>query len=308
MSFQFTLRLVLIVLQNVSFALLVGALITRSWLIDVQSEPILRCVRHLNRTAWLSSLTTLLSSIGVLWIHCATVTRVELMVGWAAIPSVLMETAFGFAWLAGTASMLVVLASQFVRPQTQRASTAVVYLCVGGTALARSNVSHAVEAGQLSFRVWVDFLHLMSISVWAGVVMVTATFLFPTLLRAHNSDSRLSVSLLQSLSNSATVALVVLLASGAYNAWRNVDTPLNLVGTAYGTLLLVKLAFVLLAVSLGAYARTMVMPEIVALAKSMKHHEHAIWLRRLHRILILESTILFAVFFVAALLVSSALP
>jgi putative copper export protein len=73
-------------------------------------------------------------------------------------------------------------------------------------------------------------------------------------------------------------------------------------------LLLVKLAFVLLAVSLGAYARTMVMPEIVALAKSMKHHEHAIWLRRLHRIHILESTILFAVFFVAALLVSSALP
>jgi putative copper resistance protein D len=117
-----------------------------------------------------------------------------------------------------------------------------------------------------------------------------------------------SASFVQSLSDAATYALFVLFSTGAYNGWRGVNAPSNLLESTYGQLLLLKLALVLIAAALGGHNRFFEMPKLMSALRSPSATEPTGLLRRFGLVLHVESIVLAGVVLVAAVLVSSPLP
>lgn len=118
----------------------------------------------------------------------------------------------------------------------------------------RATFGHAASDGESSFREFVQFLHLSAIAVWAGGVAIAGLTVVPHL--AGRSDSEELVQFARRLSRTVTVALVLVVLSGAYNTWRGFGGSLMpLPRTAWGQVLILKIIVVLLALSCGGRVR-----------------------------------------------------
>nr|WP_230965052.1 CopD family protein [Burkholderia stagnalis] len=155
---------------------------------------------------------------------------------------------------------------------------------------------------------WIDWLHLLAISTWVGIVFVTAGVVMPRLLAAPRGEAPAGAAFVQSLSDAATAALVVLFVTGAYNGWRGVNTSANLFDSAYGQVLLAKLALVLLAAALGGHNRFFGMPKLLAALSHASGNAPGGPLRHFNVVLRVESVVLAGVLAAAAVLASSPLP
>jgi putative copper resistance protein D len=110
----------------------------------------------------------------------------------------------------------------------------------------------------------------------------------------------------QTLSSVATGALAVVIGSGLFNAWRGIASAANLIGSAYGTTLVVKVALVLIAFALGGFNRLQAMPRLLTALRAPA--DHSSLPRRFVQVLRIEAVVLFAALMAAALLRSSPLP
>ncbi|NIE58513.1 MULTISPECIES: CopD family protein [unclassified Burkholderia] len=302
------LRLVSVALQNAGFAVVVGALLGRHWLARGASAWQHGIGRRLAATLRIASVVSLAASITAFWAHCALMSEVSLLEAGPAVCSMLAGTGFGHAWLAGAVFMLVVVVLSFVRHANDMRLPFAMWAALACVALARSNGGHPVDAGLFSVPVWIDWLHLLAISAWVGLVLVTAFGVMPRLVAMPASERTTGASFVQSLSDASTYALIVLFATGAYNGWRGVDTPANLLASAYGQILLLKLALVLIAAALGGHNRFFGMPTLLAALKDPAAAIPVGSLKRFGTVLRIEALVLGGVLTVAAVLVSSALP
>jgi putative copper resistance protein D len=301
------LRLVAVAVQNVGFAVIVGALLSNQWLGRGASVWQSNVGRRLAVTLRVASIVSLLASALSFWTHCALMSDSTLLDAGPAVWSMLAETGFGHAWLVGAVFTLCIVVLSLRRsPNTTRFSFAV-WGALAVVALARSNGGHPVDAGLFSLPVWADWLHLLAISAWVGLVLVTTYVVMPRLLDAPGSELQNSASFVQSLSDAATYALIVLFSTGAYNGWRGVNTPVNLLESTYGQVLLLKLALVLVAAALGGHNRLFEMPKLLSALKNPSA-DFSGPLRRFGVVLHVEAIVLAGVLMVAAVLVSSPLP
>lgn len=302
------LRLGAVAIQNAGFAVVVGALLGRRWLARGASAWQHGVGRRLVATLRIASVVSLLASVTAFWAHCALMSEVSLLDAGPAVCSMLAGTGFGHAWLAGTAFMLVVVLLSFAGRANDTRFPFAMAAALAGVALARSNGGHPVDAGLFSVPVWIDWLHLLAISVWIGLVLVTAFGVMPRLARMPESERMTGAAFVQSLSDASTCALIVLFATGAYNGWRGVETPVNLFASTYGQILLLKLALVLLAAMLGAHNRFFGMPTLLRALRDPAAAMPAHALKRFCTVLRVEAVVLGGVLMAAAVLVSSALP
>ncbi|GAA3011754.1 copper resistance CopC/CopD family protein [Streptomyces fulvorobeus] len=115
-------------------------------------------------------------------------------------------------------------------------------LAVGGTVVAAgiagtwALAEHASTGIQPGIAMPVDVLHLLAAAAWLGGLAA----LLVALYRTPSVDS----SAVRRFSRVAFVSVVVLAATGIYQSWRQVGSWSALTGTAYGQLLLVKVALV----------------------------------------------------------------
>jgi len=151
-------------------------------------------------------------------------------------------------------------------------------------------------------------VHLLAISVWVGLVYVAAFIVFPRIGEAPLADHINGANYVQALSDAATFALVALFITGAYNGWRGVGSPENLLGATYGKLLLLKLALVLVAAALGGHNRLFAMPKLLEALRLTTSTGGIHASKRFTTVLRIEAVVLAAVLVVAAVLVASALP
>jgi putative copper resistance protein D len=307
-GFLGVLRLTLVALQNISFAALVGALICDRWLVRRTSHWQASVSKRLMLTARLACLASLLSSVAAFWTHCALMSESTLAEAGPAVYSMLRETGYGHAWLAGAVFILGALIPLSLPASARTRLMPVTWLCIAGAALGRSNTGHSVETGFFSLPVWADWIHLLAISVWVGLVVATSYVVAPRLLSAGETDRENGASFIQSLSDTATVALLVLFATGAYNGWRSVETPAGFVASGYGQILMLKVGLVLVAAALGGHNRFFELPRLLASLKAGSMREAAPALKRFSTVLHVESIVLVAVLVAAAVLVSSPLP
>ncbi|HDR8858973.1 TPA: CopD family protein [Burkholderia territorii] len=302
------LRLVAVAIQNTGFAVVVGALLGSHWLARGESAWQHGIARRLVATLRIASVVSLLASIVAFWAHCALMSDVSMLDAGPAVCSMLAGTGFGHAWLAGAVFASVVVLLSLIRDANDTRFPFAMWAALAGVALARSNGGHPVDAGWFSVSVWVDWLHLLAISAWVGLVFVTAFGVMPRLAGMPARERTTGASFFQSLSDASTYALIVLFATGAYNGWRGVDTPANLLASTYGQILLFKLALVLIAAALGGHNRFFEMPKLLAALKDPDAATPAGPLRRFGAVLRIEAVVLAGVLMVAAVLVSSALP
>ncbi|WP_175965537.1 CopD family protein [Burkholderia sp. BCC0322] len=302
------LRLVSVAIQNAGFAVIVGALLGSHWLARGASAWQHGIGRRLVATLRIASVISLAASITAFWAHCALMSEVSLLDVGPAVCAMLAGTGFGHAWLAGAVFMAVVVALSFLTHANVMRSRLAIWAALTSVALARSNGGHPVDAGLFSVPVWIDWLHLLAISAWVGLVLVTAFGVMPRFAAMPASERMTGASFVQSLSDASTCALIVLFATGAYNGWRGVDTPANLLASTYGQILLLKLALVLIAAALGGHNRFLGMPNLLAALKDPAASMPVGLLQRFGTVLRIEAVVLGGVLMVAAVLVSSALP
>ncbi|AWV03103.1 copper resistance protein CopD [Burkholderia sp. JP2-270] len=302
------LRLVSVAIQNAGFAVIVGALLGSHWLARGASAWQHGIGRRLVATLRIASVVSLLASVTAFWAHCALMSEVSMLDAGPSVRAMLVGTGFGHAWLASAVFMVVVVLLSFIRHANDTRFPFTMWAALACVALARSNGGHPVDAGLFSVPVWVDWLHLLAISAWVGLVLVTAFGVMSRLVGMPTSERATGASFVQSLSDASTYALIVLFATGAYNGWRGVDTSANLLASTYGQILLLKFALVLTAAALGGHNRLFGMPKLLAALKDPSAAMPAGPLRRFGAVLRIEAVVLAGVLMVAAVLVSSALP
>ncbi|KFX64453.1 copper resistance D family protein [Paraburkholderia fungorum] len=302
------LRLAFVALQNLSFAVAVGVMLSDRWLARRKSPWQVGVSQRLVSALRIASVGALLSSTCAFWIHCALMSESTLPEAGPAVRSMLVETGFGHAWLVGAGLMLCVVILSFIQAGKSIRFSLAIWFALGGVALARSNGGHPVDAGLFSLPVWADWVHLLAISSWVGLVLVTTYVVAPRFFSAPGSERVNSAAFIQSLSDAATLALVILFATGAYNGWRGVRSPGDLLESGYGQILLLKLALVFVAAVLGGHNRFFEMPKLLASLKNASSTSPVKPLKRFAAVLHIESVVLAGVLVAAAVLVSSPLP
>ncbi|MDM4722722.1 copper resistance protein CopC [Micromonospora sp. WMMA1363] len=111
---------------------------------------------------------------------------------------------------------------------------------------------HPAASPAPAVSVVVDAVHLGSMAVWLGGLVMLAVFLLP------RADERELGAILPIWSRWAALAVSALLLAGTVQALIEVATPSALVGTTYGQLLLGKIGLFALVIVVAAYSRALV--------------------------------------------------
>lgn len=118
-----------------------------------------------------------------------------------------------------------------------------------GLSLTWSLASHSATGTLVPLAVAADAIHLTAMGVWIGGLVVLGAVL-PRSPGAPDLEPVLS-----RFSRTAQTCVVLLIATGIFQAWRQVGTAPALFGTDYGRVLVAKVCLVAVLVVLGAVAR-----------------------------------------------------
>lgn len=154
----------------------------------------------------------------------------------------------------------------------------------------RAAVSHAAEGGFFSLPVIIDWFHIAFMACWVGIVLVSGFLALPRAQLQLVRDRRVTQRFLVSLSTTATVALIGILATGVYNAYHGLRGLEDLVSTTWGQALTVKLCLIAGAVALGGYNRFVSFP--VALNERDEEPSLKAGMQRLKTVLYVEGVLL----------------
>jgi len=210
------------------------------------------------------TLLTILITAGIdLIIRTAALADVGLQETWPYIFRVLDHSNYGYFWqwrIDMWWLILILALWVFVTDWSKRAAL-FIFLTAVMMALFESVTSHAGEDGLWSAANLINTVHLISTLVWGGAVIVYALLVVPD-LRRRNEGRQTSMAVLR-LSSLATVALALVLLSGLFNTWRQLEQVSDLWSTEYGQALLIKLCLVAVMMGIGAMNRFRWVPQLV---------------------------------------------
>lgn len=294
------------VLLYVAAAVGIGASMSSLWIGRGGSVWAAARLPALHRCTLGACVLALLASVAVLCLEAATMAEVPLAEAAPAVRLMLVSTHYGAAWGVGTAALafasalLLLVPRHFVRGWAIGTTAALAVFW-----FARSMVSHAAGDGDLSMAVVANWLHLGLISLWVGEVLVAGLVVLPGASPETGAARRDRAAYVKALSNSATLALAGVAATGLFSTWQRIDGVNGLFASPYGRTLLAKLAVVGLAVLLGGFNRFFVMPGWLA-AETAGRTAAPLLARRFKLVLKVEGLVLFAALVLAVLLASTA--
>ncbi|MYW09293.1 hypothetical protein GT034_13160 [Streptomyces sp. SID2563] len=156
--------------------------------------------------------------------------------------------------LGASALFVAVLFGTYAKREDPREKRDLTFgLAIGGAVIAAgiagtwALAEHASTGIQPGIAMPMDVLHLLAVAAWLGglVALLTALYRTPDLTSAA----------VRRFSTIAFVSVVVLVATGVYQSWRQVGTWSALTGTGYGQLLLVKVGLVAVLVGIASMSR-----------------------------------------------------
>jgi copper transport protein len=137
----------------------------------------------------------------------------------------------------------------------RRRNTVAVLVVGCALALTWSLAGHSAAGPLAALAVPADTVHLVAMAVWTGGIVVLGT----VLLRSRDApDAPVLEPTVTRFSRVAGICVVLLLATGLFQAWRQLSSVPAVAGTLYGRVLLGKLCLVTVGVALGAGARAWV--------------------------------------------------
>jgi putative copper resistance protein D len=254
-NFLFLPRALAAALSDAAFAAAVGLVIASLWL-QRDNEQIVRA--SLRRGVILSTAAMLVALSAQAYLLTAT------MVGSPAFrairsqsTAVMTGTHAGRVLLCNCALSLTLLILLSLRKMWRtRFGTYSLLAMLVILAATRAATGHPAADGDFTLPEFVQFVHLISIAIWSGGVIATGFVVLPALLRSGRIQVMLEFT--RQLSNTVTIALLLIVVSGVYNSYRGLGGSLApLAGTQWGILLDVKLMLVCVALSMGALNRRM---------------------------------------------------
>ena len=294
---------------NMTLSVAVGAGMSSLWLSRGASAWAMQQRKQVQPVRAAATAFAMLVSAVLLWLESAVMAEVPIAQAREAVWSMLSATHLGTAWMIGIVALAISLAASVApAPDTQRRwLLQLSMLGLGVFLYSRSMVSHAASDGDISVAMLADWLHLMLISLWVGEVLLAGLLILnkPIGMLAHERKD--AACYVESLSTSATYALVGIVATGLFSAWHNLGGLSGLSGNTYGTTLLIKLGLVALAIILGGFNRFKVMPLLIG---TLQRGDSASMgaQRRFSNILRIESLVLLGVVLTAAVLSATSPP
>ncbi|MEA3119777.1 MAG: copper resistance protein [Paraburkholderia sp.] len=286
-------------LMNAAFAFAVGSALFSRWLAfdgaQRSNAPAHAAWNRARSSLVVAALVLVLADGGWLIYEGASMAGTGLMGGVAVLPDVLAKTHVGHAWCVafGGAALLLIAACTSRGGRLGEAVLALAVLaCAGGAAL----LGHAADSGIRSVAVAMQLLHVLSTSVWGGIVLSGGFVVLPAL---DTSTARgVLIRTADRVSKVSLVAFGVVVATGLIAAERGLGGELSALRmSAWGHVLTLKLALVLLAVVLGGLNRISVLPRLRRTAATTDAHTF-------NNMLHLEAFVMLGVFVVAAVLAS----
>jgi putative copper resistance protein D len=244
------LNIFVAVVSDAGYAVSCGCLLAIRWLHDaadlfrVLRQILLACVAGL-----------IFAQAARPWFVAASMSGSESFAGnLALIPDVLFSTHQGKVWFIGSLGLAALLATLFFAGRQVRTGVwpfAVSLFLIG---CAKAASGHAAGDGDFTLAEFSMLLHIAGTAVWAGTVIASGVIVVPAL--AKLGDAQTLWSYARFLSRTVTWALVAILLSGIYTSWHELDGSLSgLWSSGWGRVLLTKIAFVSVALTLGAITR-----------------------------------------------------
>ncbi|CAG9198669.1 Copper resistance protein D [Paraburkholderia sabiae] len=283
-------------LMNVAFAFAVGSALLGAWLAnDAQAKiaPARPAWLRAQRSMQASAIVLVLADLGWLLYQAAEMAGVRLPEAFGVVPTMLSQTHVGFGWSIAFAGALVLLLVSFGR-QTNVLRNALLWLAVIAIAGGKATLGHAADAGVASAAIGMHTLHVLTTSVWGGLVLAAGLSVLPAL---GTSIARgVLIRTATQLSNVSLVAVVFVLLSGVFNAARGSGNSFLAIETStWGHVLMLKLALVALALVLGGLNRFSALPRLRRTASTMDAHTFT-------NLLYLEALAMLGIFAAAAVL------
>jgi putative copper resistance protein D len=242
------------VLSDSGYAVSCGCLLAIRWLNDAATE--INQLRILRRV-FLACVTALaLGQVVRPWFSAASMSGSDSFAGnLALVPDILSSTHTGHVWYIGSLGLVALLATVFFAGRQVKTATGwlfAVSLFLIGCAKAASG--HAAGDGDFTLAEFSMLLHVAGTAVWAGTVIASGFIVVPGLAKLPELVALWIYARL--LSRTVTWALIAILLSGIYTSWRELNGSLSgLWSSGWGRILLTKIAFVSVALALGAISR-----------------------------------------------------
>ncbi len=253
------------------------------------------------------ALLTLAASAFVLWVRAWEAAGTP--GAWEAAGQLLSDSSYGRAFIVRLALLATVayLAGILFRPG---AEVGIYHWMLLGTAAAVpvtvSLSGHAPAQDPAALRVALDWAHLTAAGVWVGGLLQLALFL-ALVPSDGRSRPRLLAALVPRFSLVAIASVVAIAATGLAQALLTLDSPSELVSSAYGRALLAKGAFFLPLLLLGAFNLLLVRPRLQSLARSALQAVR-VWEWRLRRAVAAEIALATGIVAITAFLVNTSPP
>jgi putative copper resistance protein D len=244
-------------------------------------EPALRAADHgpiaalvrrrLAGIAWLSLALVVLTGVAWLVMLAAQMSERPLAAMWSedVIWTVLSDTGFGHVWLVRSGLIVVLAVANLawfaaVRPSPRprivalaSAAALVGTLAFAGHAAAGSGVEGVIQQAA-------DVLHLVAAASWAGALVPLAVLLGAAAKDRGDPSVAIAREATLRFSTLGIASVAIVLTTGIVNTWELAGGVPALFGTAYGRLLLAKVALFLVMLSVAAVNRLRLTPRLVA--------------------------------------------
>jgi putative copper resistance protein D len=212
---------------------------------------------------------------------------------WPTLGAVLDETRYGAVWLARQA-FLVLLAALVLGRDAERDGRdwlafrlEAAVLAAVGLGLAGAAGHAAAAAGDDSrLPLALDAVHLLATGVWLGALVPFAVFLRWLEGQPEPASARAAAQATRRFSALGLAGVLLLAASGVYNAWQQVGGFAPLLGTSYGHWLLAKLGLVVALLGVAAVNLLVIRPRLLAAAATGAAARGPLVRRLRHRVLV----------------------
>jgi putative copper export protein/mono/diheme cytochrome c family protein len=187
------------------------------------------------------------SALFGLWLQTAAVSA---SADGDAVVTLLKETQYGQVWSARMVNLFLLPAVFFFAKRRGSNATAWAtagFLLSAALLLSLALVGHsaAAEGGALIIQILVDALHLLATGIWLGGLVPLALSLRQLNRKADSAALAVAGAVTRRFSALALGCVVIVIVTGAYNAWTLVGGFAPLFGTPYGKLLLLKVSLLL---------------------------------------------------------------
>ncbi len=249
------LNIFFVVLSDTAYALLVGCLLAFYWL-DASSSAKLSPRLSLHRLCLACIASMILSQLVRPWFAAASMSGSSGVAGnLALIPDILSSTHQGKLWYITSAALVMLLVSALAARQKNKPMLRWPFLVsLLLIACTKAASGHAANEGDFTLAEFFMLLHVVGTAVWAGAIVASGFLVLPHL--AQFSDPTALWSYGKLLSRTVTWALAAIFISGIYTSYHELNGVLSgLWRSGWGRILMTKIAFVLLALALGACTR-----------------------------------------------------